>query len=203
MPSQTFYNLPEEKKNQIFDAAIKEFSIHEFSKASINQMIKDAGIPRGSFYMYFEDKKDLVDTILSSYLEGFKEAIRIHLLSSDGSLYEVLMGVHEYLYHLYEEKSNKNFVKNMIFYMQSEFDKPNDLRPKQPLKRSMRKLIPFLNKDQFKIQEEEFIISVLDISFATLKSVLHNSFVHEYTYDQSKEQFISYLEIIQNGYLRK
>ena len=58
MPKETFNNLPIEKQKLIFNACIKEFSAFPYSQASINQIIKNAGISRGSFYQYFEDKWD-------------------------------------------------------------------------------------------------------------------------------------------------
>lgn len=59
MPKETFHNLSEDKKKKIFNAAVKEFSTKRFSEASINQIIKMAEIPRGSFYQYFSDKEDI------------------------------------------------------------------------------------------------------------------------------------------------
>lgn len=59
MPTSTFHNLNDDKKQRIFDAAVKEFSIRRFTDASINQIIKNAGIPKGSFYQYFNDKEDI------------------------------------------------------------------------------------------------------------------------------------------------
>jgi TetR/AcrR family transcriptional regulator len=59
MPKATFLNLNPQKRRRIFDAAVQEFAAKRFSEASINQIIKAAGIPRGSFYQYFEDKEDL------------------------------------------------------------------------------------------------------------------------------------------------
>lgn len=64
MPSDTFFRLPEEKRRRIFEAALDEFSSRRFSDASINSIIKAAGIPRGSFYQYFENKEDLYAFIL-------------------------------------------------------------------------------------------------------------------------------------------
>ena len=46
-------------------AMIDEFSQVPFSQASINRIIKLAGIPRGSFYQYFTDKEDAYRTVLS------------------------------------------------------------------------------------------------------------------------------------------
>ncbi|QHQ61593.1 TetR family transcriptional regulator [Anaerocolumna sedimenticola] len=59
MPKDTFNNLSEDKKKKIFKAAVKEFSSKRFSEASINQIVKLAEIPRGSFYQYFQDKEDI------------------------------------------------------------------------------------------------------------------------------------------------
>ena len=38
---------------------MNEFSQKSFDEASINQIIKDAGISKGTFYYHFKDKKDL------------------------------------------------------------------------------------------------------------------------------------------------
>lgn len=59
MPKQTFFNLPEAKRQRIIDAAKEVFYHASYEEASINQVIKLAGIPRGSFYQYFADKADL------------------------------------------------------------------------------------------------------------------------------------------------
>ena len=55
MPKETFYRLPDEKRERIMAAAEREFLENSFEAASINRIIKEAAIPRGSFYQYFED----------------------------------------------------------------------------------------------------------------------------------------------------
>lgn len=59
MPQQTFFNLPDDKRQRILDLAIDEFAEHSYKTASISRIVKKAGIAKGSFYQYFEDKKDL------------------------------------------------------------------------------------------------------------------------------------------------
>ena len=80
MPKQTFYKLPREKQERILAAAKREFTQVRYSDASINQIIRDAGIPRGSFYQYFEDKKDLFLCFLQDYraqiLRGFSQVVK-------------------------------------------------------------------------------------------------------------------------------
>ncbi|MEA1960953.1 MAG: TetR/AcrR family transcriptional regulator, partial [Bacillota bacterium] len=65
LPEQTFFNLPEEKKQRIIDAAIDEFAAYSVRDASIARIITAAGIPRGSFYQYFTDIIDLYKYIMS------------------------------------------------------------------------------------------------------------------------------------------
>ena len=59
MPKETFFKLSEEKRRRILGAAGEEFTTVPYSEASINRIVKNAQIPRGSFYQYFEDKEDL------------------------------------------------------------------------------------------------------------------------------------------------
>lgn len=74
MPKETFYNLSWEKANRIIEAALDEFANVSFDKASINKIIEAAGIPKGSFYQYFEDKKDLYKFIINLSIERKMES---------------------------------------------------------------------------------------------------------------------------------
>ena len=71
MPTERFYRLPEGKRQAIREAALKEFARVPFEKASINQIIRNADISRGSFYTYFVDKQDVVEFV---YKIGVKTA---------------------------------------------------------------------------------------------------------------------------------
>lgn len=64
MPKQTFYNLPEDRKNRIIETAIDEFSKNTFNNASITKIAENANIAKGSMYQYFQNKKDLYRYIL-------------------------------------------------------------------------------------------------------------------------------------------
>lgn len=76
MPKATFLNLPETKRKAVFDAAVKEFSMHLYSDASINRIIKAAQIPRGSFYQYFEGKEDLFSYIIDQIFTEIEEIMQ-------------------------------------------------------------------------------------------------------------------------------
>lgn len=59
MPKETFHNLPDEKKQLIEEAAISEFAALGYDRASITRIVDKCKIAKGSFYQYFNDKKDL------------------------------------------------------------------------------------------------------------------------------------------------
>lgn len=59
MPKQTFFNLSDEKRARIADIATDEFAARAFGEASISRIVARAGIAKGSFYQYFDDKFDL------------------------------------------------------------------------------------------------------------------------------------------------
>jgi len=59
MPRPRFHKLPSEQQQAILQAALDEFATHGFGSASLNRIIDDAGISKGSMYYYFDGKADL------------------------------------------------------------------------------------------------------------------------------------------------
>ena len=59
MPKDTFLNLPEDKRRRILSLAIEAFAEDDYKNVSISELVRRAGIAKGSFYQYFEDKQDL------------------------------------------------------------------------------------------------------------------------------------------------
>jgi len=65
MPTKTFLNLPQEKRAQIESAAIQEFAQKGFRCASVNAIVANSGIAKGSYYQYFSDMEDVFSHILT------------------------------------------------------------------------------------------------------------------------------------------
>ena len=59
MVRQGFRNLSAGDQQKVIAAAIEEFSTKDFESASMNQIIQNAGISKGSMYHYFVNKEDL------------------------------------------------------------------------------------------------------------------------------------------------
>jgi len=52
------------KREAILQAAAKEFAQVGFEGASVNRVLEGAGLSKGAFYYYFDDKADLACTVL-------------------------------------------------------------------------------------------------------------------------------------------
>ena len=97
MPSSTFLNLPAEKQEKLLEAATREFSHKPFNEASINQIIREAGIPRGSFYMYFQDKEDLFRYLIKGYMDQLLMLLEELLLQNGGDIFRALLDLYDYI----------------------------------------------------------------------------------------------------------
>ncbi|WP_267201956.1 TetR/AcrR family transcriptional regulator [Limosilactobacillus kribbianus] len=68
MPSQTFINLKDAKKQRVRTALLNEFSQHSLATAEVARIIKNAQISRGAFYKYFADLTDAYLYLLQEVL---------------------------------------------------------------------------------------------------------------------------------------
>ena len=106
LPSPTFLNLPPEKRERFLAAARAEFARAPYDEASINRMIRAAGIPRGSFYMYFTNKEELFFYILEVYHDQLAQAAAQTLRENGGDLFAAFA-------QLYDRLSNPGRLENL------------------------------------------------------------------------------------------
>ena len=69
-PIKLFSTYPKQKREALIEIALDEFSNLDYSSASISRIVREAGIAKGSFYQYFQDKKDLYLYLLSLVSEA-------------------------------------------------------------------------------------------------------------------------------------
>lgn len=73
MPRETFSNLPDEKRDAITQAIQAVFLEKPRNKISVSDIVKRADIPRGSFYMYFDDLDDVFAYLLDDSMKAFEQ----------------------------------------------------------------------------------------------------------------------------------
>jgi AcrR family transcriptional regulator len=63
----------ETRRQQIVDAAIEVFAGKGYRVASIADIIAQAGVARGTFYLYFQSKEEVFNAVLERFHELFRE----------------------------------------------------------------------------------------------------------------------------------
>lgn len=113
MPKGTFERLPQERRDQILQAARAEFAAHAFRDSSINRVIAAAGISPGSFYQYFEDKRDLYLCVLDDCLDEYLLALKADGISPARFFYDkTLSGEPLRDYDAYVERETAEIFQN-------------------------------------------------------------------------------------------
>ena len=74
MPTETWWNLPEEKRERVTRAAMLEWGKRGFSAGSLNVIAREADIAKGSLFQYFDDKLDMYATICEVGIRTIRDA---------------------------------------------------------------------------------------------------------------------------------
>ena len=105
--------MANKRRERIIDAAWKLFREEGFAETTINDILKEAEISKGTFYYYFRSKDDLLDT-LSEILD--REYERLDHNEPEGmSCFDKLMWLN-YEVHSYMEK---NIDYRLLSYLYS------------------------------------------------------------------------------------
>lgn len=89
----TFDNLLPEKQEKIVDAAVGEFARNGYRKASINTIVRDAGISKGSLYQYFRNKEELFVFIFTRFTLLVKKTVKEAELGAENDFFSQVGGV--------------------------------------------------------------------------------------------------------------
>lgn len=93
MPSDTFFRLPPQKRETLLTCAREEFARVSYPEASINRIIHNAHIPRGSFYMYFTDKADLFFYLMDCFADRLVNQLSKLLEQEKGDLFATALAL--------------------------------------------------------------------------------------------------------------
>jgi len=89
MPKGTFERIPEAKRERVLGEAAKLFAERGFAAADMDELVRRAGISKGSLYTYFEGKDELYEVVSRDGLERSRRAVYGGLDSSAGPLQQI------------------------------------------------------------------------------------------------------------------
>ncbi|MBM7646273.1 AcrR family transcriptional regulator [Scopulibacillus daqui] len=83
----------EEKYQALLQAAMKVITEKGFEKASVSEIVKEAGVAHGTFYLYFTSKNSIVPAIAEYIFEKQLEELKLKTANTDNiwdKLYELI-----------------------------------------------------------------------------------------------------------------
>ncbi|WP_139991813.1 TetR/AcrR family transcriptional regulator [Paenibacillus paridis] len=140
---------PEERKNEILDTAEALFHSKGYDKTTINDILKEIGIAKGTFYYYFKSKEEVMDAIVVRIVDSGVLAAKE--IAANASL-----TVHEkFLYIMLAQKPASNSSKSQL--IETLHDVNNAQMHQKSLSETVRKLTPILQEvTEQGIQEKLF-----------------------------------------------
>lgn len=65
-----------ERREHILRSASKIFSSKGYRLASVSDIVEEAAIGRGTFYLYFESKRDIFRELIETYFSGYTKILK-------------------------------------------------------------------------------------------------------------------------------
>ncbi len=115
MPKVVDEQMREATRRRIIREAASEFARLGFDQANINVIAEQAGIGKGTIYLYFENKRDLFLAMLRSIAQAQLASIRA-ALALEGSIQERLERLFRAFARLAEEDSDSFNVSMSALY---------------------------------------------------------------------------------------
>ncbi|GIP34921.1 TetR/AcrR family transcriptional regulator [Paenibacillus sp. J2TS4] len=86
---------PEERRNEILDAAEMLFTTQGYSNTTVNDILNKVGIAKGTFYYYFQSKEEVMDAIVMRFIgmgvQAAKQIAADPNLQAHEKIFQILM----------------------------------------------------------------------------------------------------------------
>ena len=197
MIKRTFYNLPPEKREKIIDVTRKEFRKGNKKKITINSVIKSAGISRGSFYQYFDDKLDLVELMTNDMMDKMVGFIKNELIEDGGDMFQVPMKIFDVMTSdeinykdivVMTDRTNLNFdlVSEYMQYRFHEYD-------------FTAKLAPYVDYSRMSLKNDEDLKYVVFMMEDAIRSAMVNVAKNAKAHKKEREILRKKIELLQRA----
>lgn len=191
MAKESFYNLPEKKRQTVYNALLKEFETHILSEASVTDIVKLAGISRGSFYVYFENLEESYFTVVETEVKGIQQLFLELMEREKGDFKKSLYLYGEVLIDKFYDRDKYELYKKIFSYWN------NDLEIKLAEFQSNNVII---NNDSYK----EMVMSpemneAVDFIYENIENLVGKLFVEEWSPDVFRKKYNQFLYWLEHG----
>ncbi len=204
MPTKTFFNLSLEKQKKLIEAGEREFSRVDFSESSINRIIQDAKISRGSFYMYFTDKEDLYFYILEKYIVKLYRELLNKIEECQGDFIQAFELLHEKIIDSCLKEQGTTLFKNVFLSLRFSTEQKMKLKPpKDVIRKNDQEILSHIDKNIYCYQGEEELLDAFSLVMLITMSSVAYTLMNPTESNREKENYHRRLEIIRFGVLRR
>ncbi|SFB09962.1 TetR/AcrR family transcriptional regulator [Clostridium frigidicarnis] len=204
MPKQTFFNLSVGKQETLINAAMKEFSRVQLFEASISNIVRSAGIPRGSFYQYFDDKEDAFYFLLDNHCKEMQKNFILSLKKVDGDIFETFIEMFQSMMKNFQNQENRSFFKNIFLNMnyKTENTLTHNVNEKM-CNDQFSEIIGLINTTNLNVTKEQEIFHVLKIIMAVTFQNLIQNFAMELPFEESIKNYTLEINMLKKGLCRE
>ncbi|MEI2465732.1 TetR/AcrR family transcriptional regulator [Niallia taxi] len=203
MPKQTFFHLAPDKQDTLILAAKEEFSRVPLHEASIANIIKSAGIPRGSFYQYFDDKEDLYFYLLSETSKKNTEKFLLILQKNNGDLFKTFIESFRFMVSNHKENDQASFFKNAFLNMNYKLENTlanNVYEEKQ--KSHFENISKSIDKSMLNIEDESELHHMVRVMTAVTFHNLVQMFVKDLTAKEAENSYLMQMKLLKRGFCK-
>ena len=198
MPSSTFFNLPEAKRRKLLDAAEAEFQRVPLSKASINRIIKDADISRGSFYMYFDDKLDLFQYLYRQQCQHANAELIEMFTACGGDMFDGFLRLFDLLSPEQDDASRPEWFTPLRTYLKNNGG--NSMLAAFGLKRGdhlqqVQNLVSHLDLSHLPLTNDEAVVA-FELLFSNCIWLLGQCYVNLVEPKEARAHFVRTIELM-------
>ena len=204
MPKPTYFHLPIDKQDKLIEAAKREFSRVPLHEASIANIIKSAGIPRGSFYQYFEDKEDIYYFLLNQLAEKNNERFRDLLKEKNGDLFAAFIESFQFLIGIRRNQEHQNFFKHAFLNMNYKVEKTfTNHVYEQNQKTQFLNMISLINRGNLNIESDQELHNILKIMGAVTFQSLIQMIVKDWTDEEALRNYRVQIDLLKRGFYKE
>lgn len=200
MCTETFLRLPEEKRKRFLDAAWEEFVSVPKAEASINQIVRRAGIPRGSFYQYFTDKEELFYYLMEKVADHLISEYRKVMRQADGDIFQTQELCFDRVARL-GSGADIVFARSLRIAQLNPSLLPQAAMAKQLMGRIFEAVRDEIRTEDLRSGEENFVAHIFGLTLVALAVAVMECLKTPERADEIRAGLLMQLDIIKNGSL--
>jgi AcrR family transcriptional regulator len=200
MPKQTFFNLSEDKRQILMTAMKEEFSRVPLHEASIANIVQTAGIPRGSFYQYFEDKEEAYFFMLEQHSKQNQEKFIAYLEQFDGDIFDSFIQMFQDMLKNFQSKENRNFFKNAFLNMNYRVENTFSQNFKEEnYNKQFVEISKLINTEKLNISNQQDLLHIMKIIMAVTFQNLIQNFAKEVPIEEAINIYSLEINLLKKG----